>query len=68
MVSQLIANIGQLRDSLVSELDQISELLISDLNQNGGQIMDVDEIDSTTGMPEEEKYFSAIGFGSALFR
>ena len=30
--------------------------------------MDVDEIDSTTGMPEEEKYFSAIGFGSALFR
>ena len=30
--------------------------------------MDIDQLDSQTGLPEEEKYFSAIGFGSALFR
>ena len=30
--------------------------------------MDVDEIDSSTGLPEEEKYFTAIGFGSSIFR
>ena len=32
------------------------------------QNMDVDEIDSSTGLPEEEKYFTAIGFGSSIFR
>ena len=30
--------------------------------------MDVDQIDSQTGLPEQEKYFIAIGFGSVLFR
>lgn len=30
--------------------------------------MDVDELDMQTGLPEEEKYFNAIGFGSSLFR
>ena len=68
MVATLITCIDQLKGELSAELDQISENLISDMNENGGQIMDVDQLDSHTGLPEEEKYFSAIGFGSALFR
>ena len=30
--------------------------------------MDLDELDGETGLPEEEQYFSAIGFGSSLFK
>ena len=30
--------------------------------------MDVDQLDSDTGLPQEEKYFVAIGFGSQLFK
>ena len=68
MVATLVTCIDRLRGELASELDQISQMLISDMNENGGQIMDIDQLDSQTGLPEEEKYFSAIGFGSALFR
>ena len=68
MIAQLVANIEKLKDALSEELDQISQTIIQDLNSNGTQIMDVDQLDCETGLPEEQRYFVAIGFGSPLFQ
>lgn len=42
MVATLVACIDRLRGELSNELAQISQMLITDMNENGGQIMDVD--------------------------
>jgi len=68
MLAQLDANLEQLRFALSDELCQISQVIIQDLNSNGGLIMDVEQLDGATGLPAEEKYFAAIGFGKILFQ
>ena len=67
MLAELVANLDKLKEALADELEQISQTIIQDLNSNGSQIMDVDQLDGNTGLPEEQRYFTAIGFGAPLF-